>query len=368
MGASPTLSANSALPSFKNFSLNEVPWWLVCCRVFVPNCSWRQVPVQVRFQEVEKAQGERPAPPLYPPEPLFLGDPTDQEARASYQADYAQWHEKVQDLDYQYQQDLMWWNMRGMNVAQKWDLAPTPELTPYDSRPPELREWLPVDLFESRVVASQKAQRVPTTARNWHRDEDGEWQEVLQTGTSWTAYGTEELQRVLQGEDCIHLPETLILAVPGEHFPTFLAQLDRQALVLVRCRWDSKARQLVSVGSVPQVFLHPVLEIVSSLALLEPGVLPLKAWPGVPEALWKSLSGWEAGQQVPATRAQFAVLEEWVSRQPRLPSWYVTPEYRAAAAVNLCCQDAVDSWGPGYLWRPLLPGEAEAGEGWMPTL
>jgi hypothetical protein len=115
------------------------------------------------------------------------------------------------------------------------------------------------------------------------------------------------------------------------------------------------------------------VEIVASVALSELGTLPVTKWPGVPDDLWKGLKGWESGQQVPVTRAQFAALESWISAQPRLPRWYVAPEYRSLAAVNLCCLEALDTWGAEYLWRPLLDEASEqAPEGsdpeWQPTL
>ena len=69
----------------------------------------------------------------------------------------------------------MQWESRGVQLSQRWDLSPTPELAPFDSRPPELREWIPVQVFENKVMRSQKAQRVPTTSRSWRQDRDGGW-------------------------------------------------------------------------------------------------------------------------------------------------------------------------------------------------
>jgi hypothetical protein len=354
MRESPTGSQASVFPNFKSFGLSEVPWWILCCRVYARSFSWRQVPAQVRVDEVELAQGDRPRPPIYPPEPVFTGDPTrSSEARAFDQAHRA-WNEEVQELNRTYQGEVMFWESQGMQLSQRWDLSPTPELAPFDSRPPELREWIPVQVFENKVMRSQKAQRIPTTTRSWRQDRDGQWRETLIRGEAWKPYTTEELKRVLQGEACIHLPETLILAVPGKRFLDFLNQLDREALALVRCRWDPKAGQLVQVGAVPQTFVQPAVEIVASVALSELGRLPITKWPGVPFDL--GFPEWERGQQVPVTRAQFAALESWISGQSSLPRWYVAPEYRSLAAVNLCCAEALDTWGEEYLWRPLLDG------------
>jgi hypothetical protein len=83
--------------------------------------------------------------------------------------------------------------------------------------------------------------------------------------------------------------------------------------------------------------------------------------------------GWGSKQQVPETREQFAALERWISDQPRLPRWYVAPEYRSLAAVNLCVGEALETWGAEYLWRPLLEQASESApevpaEDWQPTL
>lgn len=374
MDDSATESQTSAFPNFKAFELSEVPWWILCCRVYARNFSWRQVPTQVRLAEVEKAQGDRPRPPLFPPEPVFTGDPTKAEEKQAFDQAHRAWNGEVQRLNAAYQDEVMAWESRGMRLSQRWDLSPTPELAPFDSRPPELREWIPVQVFENKVMRSQKAQRVPTTTRSWRQDRGGEWKETLTQGERWNPYTTEELKAVLQGEACVHLPETLILAVPGGSFLPFLNQVEREALALVRCRWDREAGKLVQVGSVPQTFVQPAVEIVASVALSELGTLPITKWPGVPDDLWEHLKGWERGQQVPETRAQFAALESWISDQPKLPRWYVAPEYRSLAAVNLCCTEAFDTWGAEYLWRPLLdeasegkPSEASE-SGWHPTL
>jgi hypothetical protein len=368
MADSSTGSRTSAFPNFKSFELSEVGWWLICCRIFGRSFSWRQVPVQVRLAEIEKAQGERPPAPIYPPEPVFLGNPGRPEDQRSFDQAHRAWNEAVQQQNADYQDAVLKWESRGMQLSQRWDLSPTPELAAFDSRPPELREWIPVRVYESRVTRSQKAQRVPTTSRSWRQERDGSWRETLTQGEAWKPYSTEELKRVLQGEACVHLPETVILAVPGGSFLPFLNQLDREALALVRCRWDPQAGQLVQVGAVPQAFVQPAVEIVASVALAELGGLPVTRWPGVPTEV-ESLPGWEPGQQVPATRAQFAALERWISGQSELPRWYVAPEYRSLAAVNLCCAEARDTWGEAFLWRPLLEGaEARPDPDWQPTL
>lgn len=372
MGDSSTGSQASVFPNFKSFELSEVPWWILCCRVYARSFSWRQVPAQVRLAEVEAAQGERPKPPRYPPEPVFTGDPMKSDEKRSFEQAHGAWNEEVQEQNSAYQDEVMRWESRGMRVSQRWDLSPTPELAPFDSRPPELREWIPVQVFENRVMRSQKAQRVPTTTRSWRQDRGGEWQETLTQGETWKPYSTEELKQVLQGEACVYLPETLILAVPGRSFLPFLNQLDREALALVRCRWDPKAGELVQVGAVPQTFVQPAVEIVASVALAKLGTLPVTRWPGVPETL-ETLKGWEPGQQVPVTPEQFAALESWISGQSKLPRWYVAPEYRSLAAVNLCCREAFDTWGAEYLWRPLLDEASDEKTGspdpdWQPTL
>jgi hypothetical protein len=375
MGDSSTASQASVFPNFKSYGLNEVPWWILCCRVYARSFSWRQVPTQVRLAEVEKAQGERPRAPLYPPEPVFLGDPMKAAERQKFDQEHRAWNDQVQTLNADYQEALTAWESRGLKLAQRWDLSPTPELAPFDSRPPEEREWIPVRVFENRVMRSQKAQRVPTTTRSWRQDDQGRWRETLTQGEAWKPYTTEELTKVLQGEACVHLPETLILAVPGRSFLSFLNQLDREVLALVRCRWDRKAGKLVQVGQVPQTFVQPAVEIVASVALSEMGKLPIITWPGVPTDLHKHLKecGWGSTQQVPETREQFAALERWISVQSKLPSWYMAPEYRAVAAVNLCCKEASETWESDYLWRPLLDEESEEApeapaEDWQPTL
>jgi hypothetical protein len=356
-------------PNFKSFELNEVPWWILCCRVFGRSFAWRQVPVQVRVGEVQEAQGTRPSSPVYPPEPVFLGDPNLPQDKQAFERKHQAWNQVVQEQSAAYQDQMLAWESRGLQLSQRWDLSPSPELAPFDSRPPELREWIPVQVFENKVVRSQKAQRVPTTSRSWRQGSDGEWLETLTRGETWKPYATEELRQVLQGEACVHLPETLILAVPGEHFLTFLGQLEREVLALVRCRWDRESKQLVQVGAVPQTFVQPGVEIVASVALSELGTLPITHWPGVPEDL--KLKGWERGQQVPETREQFAALEQWISGQSLLPDWYVAPEYRSLVAVNLCCSEAVGTWGVNYLWRPLLDsggGPGSPDPDWQPTL
>lgn len=372
MGDMSTGSQTSAFPNFKQFELSEVPWWILCCRVYARSFSWRQVPAQVRLGEIEAAQGERPRSPNFPPEPVFTGDPTKPDEKRAFEQAHQVWNSQVQKMNSAYQDEVMRWESRGVQLSQRWDLSPTPELAPFDSRPPELREWIPVQVFENKVMRSQKAQRVPTTSRSWRQDRDGGWMETLTKGETWKPYTTEELNRVLQGEACVHLPETLIVVVPGGSFLPFLNQLEREALALVRCRWDPKAGQLVQVGSVPQTFIQPAVEIVASVALSELGTLPVTQWPGVPAEVEK-LKGWEPGQQVPVTRAQFAALESWISAQPKLPRWYVAPEYRSLAAVNLCCLEALDTWGAEYLWRPLLDEGSEQASGspdpeWQPTL
>lgn len=377
MGESSTASQASVFPNFRSYELSEVPWWILCCRVYARSFSWRQVPTQVRLAEVEAAQGERPRAPLYPPEPVFLGDPMKAVERAKFEQERLAWNDQVQKLNADYQEKLTAWESRGVRIAQRWDLSPTPELAPFDSRPPEQREWIPVQVFENQVMRSQKTQRVPTTTRSWRQGPRGEWIQTLTEGEAWKPYTTEELRQVLQGEACVHLPETLIVAVPGERFLSFLGQLDREALSLVRCRWDRDQKQLVQVGAVPQTFVQPAVEIVASVALAELGRLPIDKWPGVPEGLWKHLGGWAEGQQVPETPGQFAALERWISAQPKLPRWYAAPEYRSLAAVNMCVGEATETWGKEYLWRPLLD---EASEGsseealeapaadWQPTL
>lgn len=375
MGDSSTEHQASVFPNFRSYELSEVPWWILCCRVYARSFSWRQVPTQVRLAEVEKAQGERPKPPLYPPEPMFTGDPGQAKERQAFSERHQAWHQEVQALNGEYQEAVARWESRGMQLSQRWDLSPTPELVAFDSRPPEEREWIPVRVFENRVMRSQKAQRVPTTTRSWRQDGNGRWRETLTQGEAWKPYSTEELKAVLQGEACVHLPETLIVAVPGGSFLSFLSQLDREVLALVRCRWDTKAKQLVQVGQVPQTFVQPAVEIVASVALSEMGKLPVTTWPGVPTDLNEHLKGcgWGSKQQVPETREQFAALERWISDQPRLPRWYVAPEYRSLAAVNLCVGEALETWGAEYLWRPLLEQASESApeapaEDWQPTL
>ena len=362
MGDRSTGSQTSVFPNFKSFDLHEVPWWILCCRVYARSFSWRQIPAQVRLEEVERNQGDRPQVPPYPPEPVFLGDPTRSADRQSFEREHRAWNEEVQELSREYQKDVLFWEAQGMRAAQQWDLSPVPELAPFDSRPPELREWIPVQVFEGQVLRSRKASRVPTTTRSLRQGKDGIWRETLAQGTAWKPYATEELRRLLQGEPCIHAPETLILAVPGGSFRRFLAQVEREVLALVRCRWDAQTGQLVQVGAVPQTFVQPAVEIVASVAVSDPGVLPVTLWPGVPEAL--ELSGWERGQQVPTTREQFASLERWISTQPALPDWYVAPEYRSLAAVNLGCAEAKETWKEDYLWRPLLDEDPD----WLPTM
>jgi hypothetical protein len=318
--------------------------------------------------EVEKGQGKRPDPPTYPPEPVFLGDPTKAEAKQTYEQECQVWNDQVQTLNRDYQDAVMQWESRGMRLSQRWDLSPVPELASFDSRPPEQREWIPVRVFENQVTRSQKAQRVPSTTRSWRRNPGGQWRETLAQGETWKPYGTEELKQILQGEACVHLPETLMVAVPGGSFLPFLNQLEREALALVRCRWDQEGGQLVPASPIPQTLVQPAVEIVASVALSDLGALPVTRWPGVPAGL-ERLPGWEPGQQVPATREQFAALESWVSAQADLPRWYVSPEYRSLVATNLCCAEARATWGEDYLWRPLLDGaSAHPDSDWQPTL
>ena len=346
--------------------MNEVPWWILCCRVYARSFAWRQVPAQVSLEEIKEAQGERPDPPLYPPEPVFTGDPSSLDEKGTFEREHRAWNQEVQKLSRRYQQDMMDWESRGMQLSQRWDLNPVPELTPFDSRPPEQREWIPVRVFEREALRAQKTRRIPVTVRNWRQRERGEWEDTLIRGWEWSPYSTEELERMLRDQVCIYLPETLILAVPGESFLPFLNQLDRNALALVRCQWDPEKKDLVPVGRVPQTFVQPAVEIVASLALSELGTLPITTWPDVRENLHKVLTGcgWEPGQDVPVTREQFATLEVAMSMRSTLPDWYAAPEYRSLAAVNLCHSEAKGQWGAEYLWRPLLEGDSD----WRPTL
>jgi hypothetical protein len=316
--------------------------------------------------EVEERLGKRPDPPPFPPEPQFNGNPSEWQA---FNRDHQAWNIEAQKLNWTYQREVMQRESFGMEFSQKWDLSPIPELVPFDSRPPEEREWIPVPVFEKAVMQSQKAKRVPTTTRSWRQARGGEWKETLTRGETWRPYPTSELNQVLGDETCIHLPETLIMAVPGESFQSFLYQLEREVLALVRCRWDSEAGEFVQVGSVPQTLVQPSVEIVASLALSELGTLPIREWPGAPSNLHEYLKdcGWELGQQVPVTRAQFAAFEELMSTQSKLPSWYSAPEYRSLMAVNLCWSEALEQWGEEYLWRPLLASTPEDGD-WLPTL
>lgn len=364
-----TGSRISVFPNFRSFDLNEVPWWILCCRVYERSFNWRQIPAQVRLADVEEAQGARPEAPIYPPEPVFIGDPTRPEEKEAFARKHRDWSNQVQAMNFNYQNKVVAWESRGAQLSQRWDLSPMPELAPFDSRPPEQREWIPVKVFENEAMRSQKTQRVPTTIRNWQENREGAWRETLLQGEAWKPYTTEDLKEMLQGEAYLHLPETLTLVVPGGDFLSFLNQLEREVLALVRCRWDAKAGQLVQAGLVPQAFVQPAVEIVASVALAELGTLPITRWPGAPEDLAEKLSGWEPGQQVPVTREQFAALERWISGLPTLPRWYADPEYRSLAAVNLCCFEGANQWGEGYLWRPLLEGASEGSDPeWQPTL
>lgn len=368
MGDTFTGSRTSVFPSFKSFDLSEVPWWILCCRVFERSFSWRQIPAQVRLADVEKAQGKRPEALAYPPEPVFIGDPGNPEARQEFEQNHQEWSDLVQAENIRYQTEVLEWESRGARIAQRWDLSPMPELAPFDSRPPEQREWIPVRVFENEAMRSQKTQRVPTTVRNW-REREGKWRETLMQGVSWKPYATEDLKEMHRREAYIHQPETLMLAVPGEDFLPFLNQLERGALALVRCCWDAKAGKLVQAGLVPQTFVQPAVEIVASVALAELGTLPITRWLGAPEELAEKVSGWEPGQQVPVTRVQFSGLERWISGLSTLPRWYADPEYRSLAAVNLCWHEGVDQWGEAYLWRPLLEVDSESPDPeWQPKL
>ena len=371
MDDSSTESQISVFPSFKNFELKEVPWWILCCRVYARSFNWRQIPAQIRLEEVERKQGNRPDPPVYPPEPVFTGDPIRSAEVREFKREHEEWNTEVQIMSRKYQNEVMFWENQGMKAAQKWDLSPVPELAPFDSRPPELREWIPVQVLEGKIMRSRQASRVPTTTRSMQQGEDGKWGETLTQGTTWKPYAIDKLRQMLEHEPCIHVPETLVLAVPGESFRRFLAQVERGVLALVRCRWDPADKQLVHLGAFPLTFTLPAVEIVASVAISELGTLPVTKWPGVPDDLWEGLEGWGSGQQVPATRAQFAALEHWISEQPDLPRWYVAPEYRSLVAVNLCCGEASETWGEDYLWRPLLDGSPGGDSGdldWVPSM
>ena len=173
---------------------------------------------------------------------------------------------------------------------------------------------------------------------------------------------------MLRNETYIHLPETLVLAVPGEDFQRFLRLAAGEALSLIRCRWDERMGRLVQVGQIPVTIMQPALEVVASIAIQEPGAMPITEWPGVPVSV-ERLEGWQVGQRVPVTRVQVAALERWISEQPGLPRWYLDPEYRAMAAANLCCSEEWDQWGEGFLWRPLLDMDSGREDpGFLPSL
>jgi len=374
MATQHTVSHPSAFPSFQTFGLDEVPWLILCCRLYSKSYSWRQVASQVSPEDVAVVQGKRPEQPQYPPEPLFLGDPTDMEAKEGFEEVYQDWYCTVQDGEAGYQKRLRAWEQKGLTLSLRYDLTPMPELKPYDSRPPEMREWLPVKLFGTKMVTSQKSERVPTTTRSWRQDpKTSQWVETLTQGETWKPYSTNELKTTLAGGTCLHLPETLIIAIPGASFLPFLQQLSQVGLAMVRCRWDRGAKKLVPVCFLPQVFRQPELEIVASVAVQELGCLPITLWPGAPTDMATQLNevqdcGWEKTQQVPTTRAQFQALETWISKQPILPSWYRSPEYRALTAVNLAVGEAMEVWESGYLWRPLLDSQSGSDDEVYPQL
>jgi hypothetical protein len=144
-----------------------------------------------------------------------------------------------------------------------------------------------------------------------------------------------------------------MLAVPGQDYQIFLDQLDQRSLALIRCRWDQQGQKFIPVGRVPQVFLHPELVLKTSLAIQNPGSLPITRWDDVPSEVTRQL-GWEPGQQVPVDRKQYNDLETWLSYLTSLPAWYAASEYRSLVSMNLCFAQAHQNWGEDCFWVPLL--------------
>ena len=130
MGDSSTESQASVFPNFRSFDLNEVPWWILCCRVYARSFSWRQIPAQVRVADVEAAQGQRPEAPIYPPEPVFTGDLTKPEAKQDFERRQRDWSNHVQAKNLNYQTKVLEWESRGAQLSQRWDMSPMPELAP----------------------------------------------------------------------------------------------------------------------------------------------------------------------------------------------------------------------------------------------
>jgi hypothetical protein len=222
--------------------------------------------------------------------------------------------------------------------------------------------------MEGEGSRASRIRRIPMTARNWREERAGHWRESLIQGRAWKPYTTTELHHMLGDEAYVHLPQTLVLVVPGVDFRRFLRQAEGEALSLVRCRWDRQMGRTVQVGRVPLTFIQPAIEIVASISIEEPGCIPITDWEGVPASV-EYLEAWEKGQRVPVTRAQFGALERWVSDLPRLPEWYMDPEYRSMTALNLCCSEEREHWGEGFLWRPLLEIETESEDSdWVPSL
>lgn len=357
MDGTRTTFRNSALPSFERFELNEVPWWMLCCRVYERSFSLRQVPAQVRLAEVQAAQGGPPEHPVIPPEPMFVGDRSSSQELLAFQEDYQAWDRQRQELILDHQSRILEWQSRGAWLTQRWDLSPVPDLAPFDTRPPEHREWLPVRVMESEGMRSQRTRRISATARNWRVGRFGVWKETLKSGESWGPYTSLELQEMLEEEAYVHLPETLVIVVPGEDFRRFLRLAEGEVLSLVRCRWDDREKRMVQAGMVPLTLVQPALDIVASVAIHDLSATPVIDWPGVPESV-ERLEGWQVGQRVPVTRVQYAALERWISEQPHLPGWYADLEYRSMAAANLCCSEQWDAWKEHFLWRPLLDSDS----------
>ncbi|MBP1626959.1 MAG: hypothetical protein H6Q00_1434 [Holophagaceae bacterium] len=352
MEESRTGSHLSGLPDFQRSEPSAAPWWLLCCRVFTRRLLWRRVAIEVPMEEVARAQGKAPPEPLLPAEPIFTGSLQDQEARKAYAADRAVWNERVHALRLEYQESLTAWQALGWKHAQKWEMRPTPELAPFDSRPPESREWVPPRGIETWVRQAEEARRFPASVRNWRFGPEGKWEETLKRGKPWAPYSSKEL-RAVSGQ-CSYLPEGLLIAVPGWALGSFLRQAEQEALSLLPARWDMVAGQLEPAGQVPQLLLQPVLEVVASVALTTLGVMPVKQWPDVPSSVWEELPGWQPGQQVPTTRQELAALEHWLREQAKVPNWAATPDYRSQAALNLCWVEAREQRPEAFLWQPLL--------------
>lgn len=337
MADQPTDSAPRVIPAFRKFVSGEVNWWVICCRLFEKKYAWRQVPQMVKLQDLEN----RPEPKSKrPDESSLTGDPTEFRTFLSRQQ---VWMEE--QLDRQ-RQDLL--------LSQSYDLTPVPELSPWDSRPPEQRDWASVRGYETKLVTERKYERVATLTRSRRELDKYNSQETVTEGSTFRPVESQRLQERLKTESLIHLPETIVMVIPGRNFQSFLETIERGALSIVRCRWDRQLQATVPTSSIPVTFFQPGVELVCSVALETLGVLPITHFEGVPK-----LPFLPEGHQVPTTRAESEKLESWIDTLGgKLPRWYSAPEYRSLVALNLAVSEAVNQWGGAdYFWRPLIDAQ-----------